>query len=53
MSFTLRIVLIEHHAYVGDEVSEEVDGEEHQEVEFIDDPPETAQGRPLCIPMLC
>ena len=53
MSFTLCIVLIEHHAYIGDEVPEEVDGEEHQEVELIDELPEVAQGRPLCIPMLC
>jgi hypothetical protein len=52
MSFTLCIVLIEHHACLGDEVHEEVVVEEPQEVKVIDEPPKFAQGSPLCIPML-
>jgi hypothetical protein len=53
MSFTLCIVLIKHHACIGDEVHEEVIVEEPQEVEVINEPPKSLKGRPLCIPMFC
>jgi hypothetical protein len=54
MSSTLCIVLINHHAYIGDDVSmEAVVEEEPQPVELDEEPINLAQGRPLCIPMLC
>ena len=54
MPFTLCIVLIKHHACIGDEVHKEaVVEEEPQAVELDDEPIDVAQGRPLCILMLC
>jgi hypothetical protein len=54
MSFTLCIVLIKHHACIDDEVHEDaVVEEEPQAREPADEPIDVAQGKPLCIPMLC
>jgi hypothetical protein len=54
MPFTLCIVLIKHHACIDDEVHKEaVIEEEHQALEPDNEPIDVAQGRPLCIPMLC
>jgi hypothetical protein len=38
---------------IGDEAHGEIVVEEPQEVEVVDEPPKVAQGKPLCIPMLC
>jgi hypothetical protein len=46
-------LFIKRHTCTGDGALEMVVVEEPQEVEVIDKPPEIAQGRPLCIPMLC
>ena len=51
MTFTLCIVLINHHACIDDEAQEEV-VEEPQEVKVIDEPPEVAQSSPLLLAFL-
>jgi hypothetical protein len=53
MSFTLCIVLIKHHAYIGDDVSmEAVVEDEPQTVEPDEEPIDFAQGRPLCFVLM-
>ena len=52
MTLTLCIVLIKHHACIGDDVPKEaVVEKEPQAVEPDDEPTDLAQGRPLCIPL--